>query len=179
MVIRAERLELIPATVQMLRAELQGRGELQVLLGAQVPDSWPPELYDRRTIEYILDRLVMDTESSEWWSYYFVRSAGPGRPAVAIGAGGYKGPARDGLVEVGYSVLQEYRRNGYATEATAGLVARAFGEPGVKRVIAHTLPELIPSIGVLEKCGFRHMGAGSGRGRYAMRSLGANNLFSR
>mgnify|MGYP003694729629 CR=1 FL=1 len=79
-----------------------------------------------------------------------------------IGSGGYKGPpSDDGVVEVGYGIVSDHRRRGYAVEATRGLIAKAFVEPKVNRVIAETLPELIPSIGVLTKCGFRLIGEGS------------------
>jgi RimJ/RimL family protein N-acetyltransferase len=64
-------------------------------------------------------------------------------------------------VEIGYSVLPEFRRQGYATEAAQGLIARAFAHPGVALVIAETLPDLFPSIGVLRKIGFGYVGEGS------------------
>ncbi len=41
---------------------------------------------------------------------------------------------------------------------------RAFANPAVRRVIGETLPELSPSIGVMQKCGFRLVGAGSEAG---------------
>jgi RimJ/RimL family protein N-acetyltransferase len=92
--------------------------------------------------------------------YYVVL---PGEARELIGVAGYKGPpGDDGAVEVGYGILGEHRRRGYASEATAALVARAFDDPRVTRVIAETLPELAPSIGVLHKLGFTlEEGAGS------------------
>jgi RimJ/RimL family protein N-acetyltransferase len=73
-----------------------------------------------------------------------------------IGNGGFKGHhSADGTCEIGYSVMESHQRHGYATEAVEGLVAWAFRDPGVTRVIAHTLPALRPSIRVLEKCGFQ------------------------
>jgi RimJ/RimL family protein N-acetyltransferase len=42
-----------------------------------------------------------------------------------------------------------------------GLLSQAFALPAVHRVIAETLPELAPSIGVLRKCGFGLIGDGS------------------
>jgi ribosomal-protein-alanine N-acetyltransferase len=79
-----------------------------------------------------------------------------------IGSAGYKGPpSADGMVEVGYGIVRDHQRQGYASEAVRGLVAHAFALPTVRRVIAETLPELIPSIGVLRKCGFRFIGNGS------------------
>ena len=84
-----------------------------------------------------------------------------GRPVV-VGSASYKGlPGPEGTVEVGYGVLPEFRRRGIATEAALGLVADAFTHGNVRRVIAETLAENVPSIGVLEKCGFRLMGEGS------------------
>ncbi len=43
---------------------------------------------------------------------------------------------------------------GYATEATRGLIDRAFADPRVERVIATTLPDRVASIRVVEKLGF-------------------------
>lgn len=79
-----------------------------------------------------------------------------------IGCGGYKGPpSADGTVEIGYSIVPQHRREGYATEAAEGLIRHAFRNPSVRRVIGETLPGLVASIGVLVKCGFRYAGNGS------------------
>ena len=50
------------------------------------------------------------------------------------------------------------------SEATAGLATFAFGHRVVNAVAAQTLPHLEPSIGVLEKCGFRFEGPGAAEG---------------
>ena len=81
-----------------------------------------------------------------------------------VGTVGYKGPpSADGTVEVGYGILPEYQRRGYASEAVRALLARAFAVPAVRRVIAETLPELTASIGVMTKCGLSFIGQGSER----------------
>jgi RimJ/RimL family protein N-acetyltransferase len=64
-------------------------------------------------------------------------------------------------VEIGYGIVSDRRRRGFATETTRGLLANAFAVPTVTRAIAETLPELTSSIGVLEKCGFHLLGEGS------------------
>ncbi len=85
-----------------------------------------------------------------------------GAPAATlIGSAGYKGPPSDGAVEVGYGIVSDRRRRGYASEVTRGLVAHAFARSGIERAIAETLPELVGSIGVLRKCGFQFVGEGS------------------
>ena len=167
--IRTQRLRLIPATVESLTAELDGRAALARHLGLRVPAAWPPDLYDRAATEYTRTRLLEDPSVQAWWMHYIV--LGPEDDAVVVGAAGYKGPPdATGTVEVGYGVLKAFRRQGIATQATLGLVANAFAHPEVTRVIAETLPALTPSIGVLEKCGFSLVGVGSEEGviRYAL-----------
>ena len=78
---------------------------------------------------------------------------------VAIGAGGFKGPAdATGTVEVSYGVAPQVEGQGFATEMTAALTDFAFGHPEVTRVIAHTRPANTASGRVLEKCGFTNLG---------------------
>jgi RimJ/RimL family protein N-acetyltransferase len=169
--IRTERLDLVPATTALVRADLAGRGALAGALGVAVPESWPPELFDEPALRYTLDKLESRPEEAGWWLYYVVLREGP----VLVGVAGYKGPPAEGAVEIGYGVLPEHRRRGYASEASAALVARAFERPEVSCVLAETLPELVPSIGVMEKLGFALVGEGSEPGviRYALERPGA------
>ena len=57
------------------------------------------------------------------------------------------------------------------------MIRHAFESTDVERVTAHTLPSLVPSIGVLEKCGFVFEGPGSEEGaiRYALTRSAWNN----
>jgi RimJ/RimL family protein N-acetyltransferase len=57
-----------------------------------------------------------------------------------------------------------FQKSGYATEAVTGLLDWMFEHAEVERVIAETLPELHPSIRVLEKTGFVSIGKGSEEG---------------
>lgn len=77
---------------------------------------------------------------------------------VAIGMCGYKGPPKEETVEIAYGLAPAYQRRGYATEAAQELVARAFASGLVRRVLAHTLPELNASTRVLARCGFERVG---------------------
>ena len=58
-------------------------------------------------------------------------------------------------------MLPEFQRLGFATEAVEGMMQRAYDDPGVTCIAAETLPDLIPSIGVLHKTGFELVGDGS------------------
>lgn len=159
--ILTDRLQLIPATRELTHAALEGGSSLGTRLGALVPVTWPPEFLDRPSLEFTLDRLAEGPDQAGWWLHFVVLASGVAGPTL-IGSAGYKGPpSPEGTVEVGYGIVSEYQRQGYASEAVHGLLARAFGLPTVRRVIAETLPELAPSIGVLRKCGFHLMGEGS------------------
>jgi RimJ/RimL family protein N-acetyltransferase len=165
LVIATPRLELIAATPTLLKAELDGRRVLETALGASVPAEWPPELFDRDAMEFMLRRLEAPEGEPGWWLWYVVRHSADGTARTAVGVCGYKGaPDAEGTVEIGYSILREYQRQGYATEAVAGLLARAFADARVRRVTAETLPDLTASIGVLEKQGFGEAGPGSEHG---------------
>jgi RimJ/RimL family protein N-acetyltransferase len=154
-------LEIVPATEASTRAALAGAIPLGASLGATVPATWPPEYLDAVSLEYTLLRLAEAPGNAGWWLHFVVLPE-PDGGRTLIGSGGYKGPpTSDGTVEVGYGIVSDRRRRGYAAETTRGLLANAFAVPAVTPAIAETLPELTPSIGVLDKCGFRLIGEGS------------------
>lgn len=149
------RLELVPATPEVLRAAIGG--DLAAALGAVVPPTWPHEYLDDGPLEFTLKRLLDAPEERDWWMYFVLLR----EPRTLIGTSGFKGPPVDATVEVGYGIVSDRRRQGFASEVVRGLLEHAFAQPGVSRVIAETFPQLIASIGVLRKCGFRPTEGGS------------------
>jgi RimJ/RimL family protein N-acetyltransferase len=87
-------------------------------------------------------------------------SSSPAIPPELVGWGGFKGPPRDGVVELGYEIAESRRERGLATAAVRAMLAEAFADDRVEAVIAHTLPERNASNRVLEKAGFRFDGDG-------------------
>jgi ribosomal-protein-alanine N-acetyltransferase len=166
MKLQTERLELIAATPELLRAELEGPAPLAARLEVAVPEAWPPPLNTAETVEYTLRFLEGGPDREGWMSWYIVRLAG----RVLVGQCGYCGRPEGGMVEVGYSLLDAHQKQGYATEAARALIERAFSRADVDTVTAQTLPDLTPSLRVLERLGFRFVGAGSEDGavRYAL-----------
>lgn len=66
------------------------------------------------------------------------------------------------LANVGYFVAQEYNGRGLASSAVADVVRFAFGEAGLHRLEAGTLPDNRASQRVLEKNGFVRYGLARG-----------------
>lgn len=147
------RLELVLATPAVLQADLDGPDALGRALGAAVPvPGWPPGEWDADAIRWMLGVLEENPGPGHWGAWYYLRR----EDRLLVGAGGYKGPPDGtGTVEIGYSVVESVQRQGYATEAAAGLVAAAFADPRVRRVAAETLPHLEPSLGVMRKLGLQ------------------------
>ncbi len=159
--ITTSRLRLIPATETHLRAALQGNAALAEAVGRTVPAAWPPEHFDADAVRFTLDWLRRRPADTQWGFYCIEMPATDGGPGTLVGAGGFKGgPDEDGIVEIGYSVLPEFQRRGYAHEAVRGWVDFAFSNPRVQLICAHTLASGQASIGVLTKAGFRAMGRG-------------------
>jgi RimJ/RimL family protein N-acetyltransferase len=82
-------------------------------------------------------------------------------PRELIGLCGFKTQPENGVVEVGYSLVPAFQRQGYCTEAIRALIARAFTHASVQRVAAETLPHMRASLRVMEKCGMRYVGTGA------------------
>jgi RimJ/RimL family protein N-acetyltransferase len=134
----------------LIGAELDGQDRLGRALDVVIPSDWPPEYCDRETLEFWRERLL-EPGAAGWWTHYAVLTAAE-RPTL-IGAMGYKGPPKEGMVEIGYSVVPSWQRRGLATEACETLIAAAWAR-GASVIVAHTLEHLTPSIGVLRKLGF-------------------------
>ena len=153
-----ERLRLVPATLELADADLHNRLEFMHQLGALVLDSWPPPPNDERSMRDTVDLLRRNPGDSGWAAWYWLAKK---HKPVVIGLGGFKGPPAEGFVEIGYSLLPEFQNKGYASEAVAALLGWAFAHGEVERVAAETLPDLAPSIRLLERAGFVQAGAGT------------------
>jgi len=109
------------------------------------------------------------------WSFWYLATRE--EPVEVIGICGFKGwPDESGSVEIGYSILGDYQRRGFASEAVQRLTGWAFSHHNVNEVCAETLPHLTQSIRVLEKNGYARMGVGSEAGvvRYAVKRSSLN-----
>jgi len=159
---RTARLELIAATLDLVQAELAGPDALAALLGVPVPASWPPGEYDQEALQFFTALLVSGGPAAiGWYHWYAISLDAQGRREALVAGAGYLGPPVAGVVEIGYSVVPEARRRGFATEIVEALTSRALLVDTVHRVIAHTMDANTSSQRVLRRCGFLAAGPGA------------------
>lgn len=163
--IRTNRLELIPASLAILESDLQDRTRLSRLLDATIPVSWPPPLLDTEALTEFV-RMKREKSDPQFITWYWVLIDSVRKTRTLIGSGGIASSASaDSTVMIGYSVLDEFQNRGYATEAIQSLIPIIFSLSGIRKIMATTYPDLVPSIRVLEKNGFSCAGPGySGEG---------------
>ena len=155
---RTQRLRLVAGTPEIAAAELGDRGRFGHLLRADVPPEWPPDTL-RDALPLFLDLHRAHPGWAGWLGWYAIAML-ESRP-ILCGSVGFKGPPGDaGMVEIGYSLLPDYRGAGLASEMVAGLVEWAFRHSTVASIEAETAPDNLPSIRVLERNGFEPVGEG-------------------
>lgn len=135
----ARNLELVPRTPDEVRAMI---------------DAMSPDVRAQLSADWLA--LFETSPRTDPWVHGFI--ARDSTTGAVVGQGGFKGPPRDGVVEIAYGTEPTHRGKGYATETAAALVNYAFTFPDVRVVLAHTLPGSLASQRVLTKCGFEHVG---------------------
>jgi len=127
-------VSLVRAELHLMDAALAGDEALAEALGHDVVPGWATFT---EALGPTRDAVAADSSGALWGTRFFVA----GHPAELVGWGGFKGPPRDGVVELGYEIAESRRGRGLATAATRAMLAEGFAHEQVTLVIAHTLPE--------------------------------------
>jgi ribosomal-protein-alanine N-acetyltransferase len=123
-------IRLVPVTMDLIDAGITGDDALALALGHDVTRGW---LTFREALPVTRNALAASPPGSPWGARLFVS----GEPPELIGWGGFKGGPEGGAVEIGYEIAESRRGRGLATAAARAMVAEAFADPQVMRVIAH------------------------------------------
>jgi RimJ/RimL family protein N-acetyltransferase len=151
--LETQRLRFVPFSPELLKAASSDKARLAQMLGAAIPDSWPgPDLAE--ALPSFADHLEQ-TSASWGWDGFIIHKA----DGVLIGDIGLMGgPNTEGVAEIGYSIVPEYRDHGYATEMARALIAWAFQQDGLSVITAKTRQDNLASINVLTRVGMRRLG---------------------
>ena len=150
--LETSRLQLIPFSLELKKAAIEDRARLVEMLRVYVPEHWPgPDLVE--ALPLFIEKMERKPFEPAWDWIAIHRSD----KAVIGDIGFMGGPDYEGAVEVGYSIVPEYRNHGYATEMLRSLIEWAFQATSITRVTATCLDDNIGTIKVLEKVGMRRL----------------------
>ncbi|HVQ22202.1 MAG TPA: GNAT family N-acetyltransferase [Candidatus Saccharimonadia bacterium] len=148
-------LELRPLAAAAAGALLDDRPTAARLIGASIPPTWPQD--------DLLDVMPMQAATGPGDERFGIWLIIERATNAIVGDVGFLGPPEDGIVELGFSVVPDQRRRGFASEATRALIAWALREPGVRGVIARSDIDNVASMRVLQAAGFTRTGEAGGR----------------
>lgn len=154
-----ERLDLRPLPPAAAAALPGDRAAAAAEIGAAVHPDWPAG-----PVLGLLPKLArLAPEQAVYRVWTIIERDG----GTVVGDIGFKGPPDDDrTLEIGYSVVPDRRRRGYASEAAAALVAWGLRQPGVSAIVADCEETNDASIGTLERAGFVRTGRSGGMLRW-------------
>ena len=132
--IETKRLKIYPAAQEQMEAFAAAETDAEL----------------KKAYKEMLDGCLKNTDQWEWYAMWMIEL----RDGTHIGDLCFKGLGENGVVEIGYGILEEYQGQGYAAEAIGEAANWALQQPFVSRVEAETAPDNRASQRVLEKCGF-------------------------
>jgi ribosomal-protein-alanine N-acetyltransferase len=174
-VIHTPQLLIAPLDLPAMRALLDDRrDDATAAVGAQIPDGWSLEN------EGWLRVRIGQVEQDPSWAPWLLRSIIRRADRMLLGTVGFHGPPGShplepesaGVVEFGYTVIDRFRGNGYATQAAGALMDWGI-DFGARSFVLSIALDNQASRRVAEKLGFEW------EREYTHESRGQENLFSR
>jgi ribosomal-protein-alanine N-acetyltransferase len=146
-------IRLLPLPLDAMKALVAGeRSRASELTGIDLPEFFTEE----RMIwlcNYRIAQIEADPTTAPWLVRVVVSEG------HAVGHAGFHGPPdENGMVEVGYSVVPEFRRRGYAKVIVRAMLERAASEPDVAVVRASISPDNEASLATIAGFGFTKVG---------------------
>ncbi len=163
--IGTRHLELLPLPAEAAAALPDDRSTASQQIGAVIPEDWPQvDLLDVLPMQ----AAAADLEAERFGVWVLIERD----TNTVVGDIGFFGPPHAQSVEIGFSVIPDRRRRGYASEAARALVEWALRQPGIIEVTARSDAENEASARVLRRAEFDRLGVTSGTVRWRRRSPG-------
>lgn len=150
MKLTTQRLDIVPLTLDQFALLLEGTEKMEAALKLNVSGA-EMDSHTEQAMKWLYETAVLKKDAYLWYTNWQIILRKENR---AIGSACFKGaPDKEGEVELGYGIYENYQCFGYMTEAAKALLAWAASQPNVQSVIAETEKTNIASQRVLEKCG--------------------------
>ena len=130
---------------QIVSLFLENKCAFEESVGITCPMSWPVE---KDILPDLALLLKADQSLIGWLLWFIIHKV----DRCFIGDVGFKGkPDKDGMIEIGYSIIPEYRKMGLGFESVQTLIRFGFSVPEVKIITANTDSQNLFSIKILRK----------------------------
>jgi [ribosomal protein S5]-alanine N-acetyltransferase len=140
-----ERLILIPFTKQMCKNLLDDDYNDLIVMGLVKGKGWPDKDV-LETLPRILNNLSKVESPTGFESWMIIKK----ETSELIGDLGFKGfNAEECNIDIGYGIIEEERRKGFAKEALTEIINWALSKETVKEITANCLVENAASINLL------------------------------
>lgn len=148
--LKTERLILLPFTIQICKNIINGDFSDLNKLGFKKGKSWPDNDVIE-TLPKIIENLSKVESPTGFESWMIIKND----TLEVIGDAGFKGyNYEEENIDIGYGIIEEERRKGYAEEAVTTLINWAFSNQIIKEITARCLTNNISSINLLKKFNF-------------------------
>jgi ribosomal-protein-alanine N-acetyltransferase len=163
--IGTRHLELLPLPAEAAAALPDDPSTASRQIGALIPEAWPQvDLLDVLPMQAAAANL----EAERFGVWVLIER----ETNTVVGDIGFFGPPQGRSVEIGFSVIPDRRRRGYASEAARALVEWALRQPGITEVTARSDAENEASARVLTRAAFDRLGLTGGTVRWRRRTPG-------
>jgi RimJ/RimL family protein N-acetyltransferase len=151
----SERLHLVLRSPEFFGVSLAGRlVDAEAMIHASLPPWWPDE-HANSVMQRRQRQLAVSPADAPWLLRAMVRHG----DRNVVGYINFHGlPDTQGRAELGYTVFEEYRREGFATEAIVAMMRWAREVHEVRRFLISISPKNAPSLALALKLGFSQVG---------------------
>ena len=152
-ILHTERLELRPVTLPVVIAVLEGkrRTDIEAMLGAELPWSWPSRALLEQSFRASLEEIRRDPETRLWGDRLMITREVTPR---VVGSVVFHGrPRPDGECELAFGVEDAYQRQGFASEGVRACLDWALAQPECRVVVVNAMRWDKASLRLLAKLG--------------------------
>ena len=154
-IIETERLELHHIPVEGLVSLFEEKSDELAIAGRNITNPHQNLIIESGPLAWRVPQVKADPATNKW----FVRFIVLRENREIIGSTSFHGvPDEAGMMEIGIGVEEAFWGNGYATEALLGMWRWVITQPGVKTLRYTVSPSNAPSVRIINKFGFTHMG---------------------
>jgi ribosomal-protein-alanine N-acetyltransferase len=153
-IVTSERLALVWMSPEFMLASLKGRvREASEMIDALLPPDWP-----NTPASGLLKHRLSQTRSDPGAAPWLLRAMLRRDDRAMVGYFNFHGPPFQKKAELGYTVFERFRRQGYARECAMAMMNWARARHGITRFVVSISPDNQASLALAAQLSFVRVG---------------------